>query len=165
MYHRQIYCNTEESMVLTWSDNELTTCPTDPMHSVASGSESVVQVARFTHHIKDLFTTTSTSFVPAAKFLYQGSDYYTHDHVPIKYMKISAHSNAGTYNLQLLDETSSVLWSSGTLSNNASQIITVDFDSFTVSTGETLLTLEARGNAGVTCFVSDVSLFSAMVAE
>lgn len=165
MYHRQIYCNTESTMVFSWSDTELTECPNDSEHSVASGSESIIQVARFTHHIKDIFSTTSTTFVPAAKFIFQGSDYYTYDNVPLKYMKIRAHSNAGTYNLQLLDQSSNVLWSSGTLSNNTMQVTIVDFDTFSVSTGETLLTLEAHGNGGSTCIVSDVSLFSAMVAE
>lgn len=165
MYFRQIYCNTESTMVSAWSDTELTTCPNNPAHSVASGSESIVQVARFTHHIKDLFSTTSTTFVSAAKFIYQGTDYYTNDNVPPKYIKIRAYSNTGTYNLQLLGQTGGVLWSSGTLSNNTMQTITVDFDNFSVSTGETLLTLEAHGNGGSTCFISNVSLFSAMVAE
>ncbi len=165
MYRRQIYCNTESTMVFAWSDTPLTTCPNNPIHSVALGSESIIQVARFTHHIKDSFSTTSTTFVPVVKFIYQGSDYYTNDDVPYKYMKIRAYSNAGTYNLQLLNQSGSVLWSSGTLSNNTMQVITVDFDTFSVSTGETLLSLEAHGNAGSTCIISDVSLFSAMVAE
>jgi len=102
-------------MVIAWSDTELTTCPNDPTHSVAVGSESIIQVARFTHHIKDLFTTASTSYVPVCKFIYQGTDYYANDDVPFKYMKIRAHSNAGTYNLQLLNQTGGVLWTSGTL--------------------------------------------------
>lgn len=165
MYHRQIYCNTESSMAFAWSDTELTTCPNNVSHNVASGSESIIQVARFTHHIKDLFSTTSTSYVPVAKFIYQGTDYYSNDSVPFKYLKLRSYCNTGTYNLQLLNQTGGVLWSSGSLSNTTSQVIIVDFDTFTVSANETLLSLEAHGNSGSTCFVSDVSLFSAMVAE
>ena len=165
MYQRQIYCNTEDSMVSKWDDNTLTSCPNDSEHSIASGSESIIQVARFTHHLKDNFSTSNTSYVPVTKFVFQGTNYYSNDAVNFKYLKIRSYSDVGTYNIRLLDPASNQIWTSGSLSNHTETVTTVDFDTLSLSSSEILYSLEAHGNSGSVCYISDVSIYSAFVAE
>ena len=152
-------------MVSNWSDTVLTTCPNNPVHSVASGSESIVQTARLTHHLRDIFSTSSTTYVPVTKFVFQGTNYYANDAVPPKYLKFRAFSNVGSYDIRLLNESGSQIWASGSLSNHTEQVTTVDFDTLTVSSDEVLYTIEAHGNSGSTCFISHISIYSAIVPE
>lgn len=152
-------------MVSIWNDTPLTTCPNDPYHSVANGSESIIQVARFTHHLKDNFSTSSTYYVPVTNFVFQGTDYFSNDAVMFKYLKFRSYSNIGSYNLRLLDESNNELWSSGSLSNHTEQVITVDFETLSSSSSEVLYTIEAHGNSGSTCYISNISLYSAFVSE
>jgi len=162
MYQRQIYCNTEDTMVSKWNDTPLTTCPNDEEHSVAFGSESIVQVARFTHHLASNF---STSYVPITKFVFQGTDYHSNDAITPKYLKFRSYSNVGSYDLHLLDESNTELWASGSLSNHTEEVVTIDFDTLTLSSGEVLYTIEAHGNSGSTCYIPNISIYSAFVPE
>ena len=151
-------------MVPKWSDTPLTQCPNNSGHSVVLDSEIIIQGARFTHHITQLFSTSSTSYVNVAKYVYQGTDYYDNDRVAYKYMKIRSSVVAGTYDLRLLDASSNVMWSSLGNTGSAEQIITFDFDTITPPTTEQLLTLQAK-TSGSAVTIADVSLYSATLLE
>jgi len=148
-------------MVPAWSDADLTECPNDILHSVNLNSTSVIRVARYVNTIADLFTTNSTSFVDVDNFLYQGTDYYLNDDVLPKYLKIRASILSGTYDLQLIDELSTVLWSSIGNSNTTEQVILLDFDTISVPSSESILTLQVQ-TSGATCSITNVSLFAAI---
>ncbi len=164
MYQWQIYCNPEGIMVPKWSDTILTQCPNNPAHSVVLNSAAIIQSARFTQKISSLFTTSSTSYVNVGKFVFQGTNYYNNDHVPVKYIKIRASIPSGSYDLRLIDPSSTVLWSSTGITGTSDVTTTIDFDTFTNPTNEVLLTLQTK-TSGSTVTISDVSIYAAMSPE
>jgi hypothetical protein len=164
MYYQQIYCNTEGTMVPAWSTPTLTTCPHNAGHSVVAGSVTIIQAARLASHLKDSFSTSSTSYVNVTKFVYQGNDYYTNDSVTPKYLKVTASVSAGNYSLQLIDPSSTVLWGATGYTNTTDQTISIDFDTLTTPSAETVLTLQAK-TSGTTLTVGNVSIYDRLVPQ
>lgn len=162
MYNREIYCNFETIMVSKWSDTPLTQCPHNAAHSVVLESDSIIEVARLTDQLATLFATSSTGYIDITKFVYQGTDFYDNDRVNPKYVKIWASISFGTYDFQLLDQDSNVLWNS--TGNTGAQIITIDFDLISKPTLQNLLNLQVRTSGG-TVNIANVSMFQAIAPE
>lgn len=164
MYYQQIYCNFEGTMVSAWSTPLLTTCPNNAGHSVAPGSTTILNGARLSAHLKDSISTSSTTYTNLCKFLYQGTDYYSNDTASPKYLKVTASVSAGSYDLQLIDASSNVLWGVTGYNNTTDQTITIDFDTLSLPSSETLLALQGK-TTGSTLSVGNVSLLSRLVPQ
>jgi hypothetical protein len=151
-------------MVSAWSTPDLTQCPHNAAHSVAPNSTSILQAARISSHVTDVWSSNSTSYTNVCKFFYQGSTYFASDNVSPKYLKVTASVAAGTFDIRLIDSSNNVLWSSTSHNNTTDQTFTFDFDTITVPANEIILSLQAK-SSGSTCTVSDVTLFSRFVPE
>jgi hypothetical protein len=165
MFLREIYCNYESATISKWSDTELTQCPNNVAHSVQAGSETIVEVARLTHNLKDSFSTSSGSYTTVTRFVYQGTNFYDIDAISPKYLKVRASVNTGSYNLKLSNGAGTQLYVSGNLTNTTIQTTTIDFGTFTNDANESLYLLEVKCNSGATCNVFNVAIYGSFVPE
>lgn len=160
MYHHQSYCDYEQTMVTEWRGiTAMSLCPNNPSHNLAENSDTIIKVARFSANVAENFSTSSTSYVSAGNFPYQGTDFYGNDTTYPKYLKVTASVSVGTFYLRLIDINNNVLWSPTGYTGSSNQTIIFDFGTITPPTGEILLILQTKTTGG-TVTITNSSVFA-----